>query len=165
MATARLFAGLWLGAAAICGGAAPAGASGGDTPYSQYYGTVERVIDGDTLVVQIRVWPRLTAQYAVRVRGIDAPETHRPECPAERARGAATATFLARLYPPGLTVRLDDVEPGAFSGRIVADLSRSDGDRWLSLRDEMISGGMAAAWMPGRPRTPWCELAENAAAG
>jgi len=169
MTTARLFVALWIGAVAICGGAAAeqssADESGAGMPYSRYYGTIMRVIDGDTLVVQVRIWPRLTAEYAVRVRGIDAPETYRPACPAERRQGEAASAFLAGLYPVGLTVRLDDVESGAFSGRVVADVGRREGEGWRSLRDEMISAGLAVAWRPGQPKPPWCELARNAASG
>ena len=33
------------------------------SPYSEYYGTVERVIDGDTLVVRLDLWPGLEAIY------------------------------------------------------------------------------------------------------
>lgn len=162
MTRAGRFAALWICAAAVC--AAGAGrAAEPEMPYSRYHGTVLRVIDGDTLVVQVRIWPRLTAEYAVRVRGIDAPEIHRPGCAAERRQGKAAKAFVQRFYPVGLTVRLENVESGAFSGRVVADLARRQGDDWLSLRDEMISAGMAVAWTPGKPQTRWCDLAENAA--
>jgi len=52
-----------------------------ENPYAEYYATVVRVIDGDTLEVRVNLWPGLVAEYAVRVRDIDAPELRGADCP------------------------------------------------------------------------------------
>jgi micrococcal nuclease len=61
---------------------------------------VERVVDGDTLRVSIGGHSR-----AVRLLGIDTPETHRPGTPIECGGPQATANMRA-LAPPGTRVQL-----------------------------------------------------------
>ena len=61
---------------------------------------VERVVDGDTLRVSVGGRSR-----AVRLLGIDTPETHRPGTPVECGGPQATAS-MESLAPPGTRVRL-----------------------------------------------------------
>ena len=64
--------------------------------------TVERVVDGDTLVV--------AGGHRVRLIGVDTPETKDPRRPVQ-CFGKEAAAFLASLLPPGTGVRLvGDVE-------------------------------------------------------
>ena len=78
--------------------ALPAFAQDIPTPYSEYYGTVERIIDGDTLQVRIDLWPGLEAVYAIRVRGIDAPELRGAKCPQEKLWAEAAKAQAEKLY-------------------------------------------------------------------
>jgi endonuclease YncB( thermonuclease family) len=130
-------------------------------PYALYYGRVVRVIDGDTLDVRVNLWPGLEAIYAVRVRGIDAPELRRTRCAAERQWGEEAKAQVAKLYPPGTEVRLEDVDYDSFGGRVVADVRRWRSDRWLYLSDELVERGLAEAWTPGMADIDWCALAVN----
>lgn len=143
---------LWL----ACGAAAQ---ERPPNPYALYFAEVVRVIDGDTLDVRVDLWPGLQAVYAVRVRGIDAPELREAACPEERVWAEAAREQVARLYPEGSLVRLEDVEYDAFAGRVVADVRRWRSDRWLYLADELVSRSMAEAWMPEMADIDWCELA------
>lgn len=136
----------------------PAGAQDIPNPYSEYFGTVERIVDGDTLTVRIDLWPGLEAIYAVRVRGIDAPELRGARCPQEKLWAEEAAAQALRLYPPGITVRLEDVELDSF-GRALADVRRWRSDRWLYFADELLDRGMAEAWQEGWPALDWCALA------
>jgi micrococcal nuclease len=61
---------------------------------------IERVVDGDTLRVSLGGRSR-----AVRLLGIDTPETHRPGTPVECGGLEATAHMRA-LAPPGTSVTL-----------------------------------------------------------
>lgn len=144
--------------------AAPAMAQDIPSPYSEYYGTVERVIDGDTLDIRIDLWPGLTAHYAVRVRGIDAPELRGAACPQERLWAEEARAQAERLYPPGTTVRIEDVELDSF-GRAIADVRRWRSDRWLWFASEMVGRNMAEAWTPEMDDIDWCALAGAPAAG
>lgn len=68
-------------------------------PGRAFDATVERVVDGDTLIA-LRRGERLR----VRLIGVDAPESVRPEFPVE-CWGPEAAALLARLLPPGTRVR------------------------------------------------------------
>jgi micrococcal nuclease len=128
-------------------------------PYSEYYGTVERVIDGDTLTVRVALWPGLEAIYAVRARGIDAPELRGANCPQEKLWAEEAKTQAEKLYGPGTTVRIEKVELDSF-GRAVADIRRWRSDRWLYFAEEMIEKDMAEPWDVGWADIDWCALAE-----
>lgn len=130
-------------------------------PHALYYAKVVRVIDGDTLDVRIELWPGLEAVYAVRVRGVDAPELRRTGCEAERLWGEEAKAQVEKLYDVGTQVRLENVEYDAFAGRVVADVRRWRSDRWLYLADELVERGLAVAWTPEMADVPWCVLAET----
>lgn len=130
-------------------------------PYPLYYAEVVRIIDGDTLDVRVDLWPGLQAIYAVRVRGIDAPELRRSACEAERLWAEDARAQVARLYDIGTRVRLEDVEYDAFAGRVVADVRRWRSDRWIYLADELVERDLAEAWTPDMPDIDWCLLSSQ----
>lgn len=130
------------------------------TPYSEYYGTVERVIDGDTMIVRLDLWPGLEAVYSVRARGIDAPELRGANCPQERLWAEEARAQAEKLYAVGTTVRIENVELDSF-GRAVADIRRWRSDRWLYFAEEMVERGMAQVWQDGWPDVDWCALAPS----
>ncbi len=130
-------------------------------PYALYYAEVVRVIDGDTLDVRVDLWPGLQAIYAVRVRGIDAPELRGVACEEERIWAKDAKAQVEKLYPPGSRVRLEDVEYDAYSGRVDADVRRWRTDRWIYLADELVERNLAVAWTPEMDDVPWCLLAQT----
>jgi len=74
--------------------------------------TVERVVDGDTIVVG--------GGHHVRLIGIDTPETKDPRKPVQ-CFGREASAFLTGLLPRGTGVRLvGDVEPRDFYDRTLA---------------------------------------------
>jgi len=128
------------------------------SPYSEYYGRVERVIDGDTLVVRLDLWPGLEAIYSVRARDIDSPELRGAKCPQEKLWAEEARAQAEKLYGPGTTVRIENVELDSF-GRAVADIRRWRSDRWLYFAEEMIAQEMALPWQEAEPDIDWCALA------
>ena len=148
-----------IGLLALVLGAASTGAQPMEERYpGPYHAEVLRVIDGDTIEVRVAIWPGLLADWSVRLRGVDAPETFRPACLREDLMGRAARAFVARRYAPGDTIRLLDVERGDFAGRVIADIRRWRSDRWLSLAQEMVEARVAWPWRPGLPPIPWCRL-------
>ncbi len=41
---------------------------------SSYTAHLIRVYDGDTIVARVDIWPRITAEVSIRLRGVQAPE-------------------------------------------------------------------------------------------
>ena len=84
------------------GGVAALAASASDTAYAAFGicksgGGTNCVVDGDT------IWYRGSK---IRIADIDTPETHRPRCAAEAARGAALAALGAALFAASLLLAL-----------------------------------------------------------
>lgn len=129
--------------------------------YPLYFAQVTRVVDGDTLTVDVSLWPGLTIETAIRVRGVDAPEVSRTGCEAEARWGEEASAWLASAYPPGTDVRIEEIEEGSFAGRTIARVSRWDGARWVSAADELMARQLAVEWTPDMDPVPWCLLART----
>lgn len=93
--------------------------------------TVQRVVDGDTIV--------LTGGERVRLIGLDTPETKAPNQPVG-CFGEEASRFTASVLPPGTPVRLvGDVEQRDRYGRLLAYLyRRADG---LFVNAELLRRG------------------------
>lgn len=112
---------------------------------------VTRVIDGDTFKVEARVWPGITAQANVRVRGVDTPESRRAKCGEyERRRGLAARDFVRGVI--GEQVWLINVSYGKFARRVVASVLLADGRDLTAL---LLATGHALPYRGGR-RPSWC---------
>jgi micrococcal nuclease len=107
---------------------------------------VERVIDGDTLRVSVDGRSR-----AVRLLGIDTPETHRPGTPVE-CGGPEASAHMQALAPPGTSVRLFS-DPGQDRidryGRLLAYVRLPSG---RFAEDAQLEAGWATVYVyAGRP--------------
>jgi micrococcal nuclease len=126
---AVLAAGAWLAWAR--GGATGSGSDPG-------LATVVRVVDGDTLVVDLD-----GSEESVRLIGIDTPETVAPGRPVE-CYGAEASDHLGALTPAGTEVRLErDVEPRDMYDRLLAYVYRVDDG--LFVNRAQVDGGYAEA--------------------
>jgi len=126
-------------AVAACGrpGATNGSAAGPPAPGAA---VVDRVVDGDT--VRVRLAGR-DGTEAVRLIGIDTPETHGPgglrECFGQEA-----SEHASELLAPGTAVRLvRDAEARDRYGRLLAYVYREDDDLFVNLA--MAEDGFAAA--------------------
>ncbi len=98
--------------------------------------TVERVVDGDTIVVRID-----GGRERVRLIGVDTPESVKPDTPAE-CFGAEASAFTAALLPEGTPVLLErDVEPRDDYDRLLAYVHRAEDALFVNL--ELVSAGYA----------------------
>ena len=61
----------------------------------QYDCVVTRVVDGDTLDVEVDLGFDIVTSQRIRLLGVDTPETYRPSCEAERAHGEDAKRFVA----------------------------------------------------------------------
>lgn len=143
---------------ALSGASSTQGAAQDGVYPGPYYGEVIRVIDGDTLEALIGIWPTVRAEVSVRLKGIDAPETFRPACEAERYYGHIAATNLADTLPPGAPIRLSDVEADVWSGRVAAEVWRDNPDRDTDVARLLLGDGVVRRWRPGQDPIDWCAI-------
>lgn len=124
--------------AAACGASGPpAGPAGSGPPGRSTGPVVERVVDGDTVVVRVGA-----TEERVRLIGVDTPETKHPSEPVE-CFGAEASAFTTELLPEGTAVRLErDVEARDHYDRLLAYVYRVDDG--LFVNRELLAHGYAA---------------------
>lgn len=109
---------------------------GSATPLPEGTAVVDRVVDGDTLDVDLR-----GSTVRVRLLGLDTPETVDENRPVQ-CFGHEASSYLAQLLPRGSTVRLErDVEARDRFGRLLVYLYRVDDG--LFVNAALIEGGYA----------------------
>ena len=97
---------------------------------------VVRVVDGDTLVVNVD-----GREERLRLIGIDTPESVKPDTPVE-CFGREATTFTETLLPEGTNIRLErDVEARDPFDRLLAYAYRVDDGAFVNL--EIIRQGFA----------------------
>ncbi len=106
-----------------------------------------RVVDGDTVEMSCGDGPSTN----VRLTGFDTPETWKPRCASERARGDAATRFLSRILRAA-----EQIDPRIMGddryGRPLVALTL-DG---VPLAEIMIDAGLAVAYDGGKRRS-WCQ--------
>ena len=126
----------------------PAAAAQADPVPGPINARVVSVYDGDTLTVDAAPWPDVTIRIKVRVAGVDTPEI-RGKCQAEKDLAVRARDFVRAAV--GAMVRLTDVRPGKYAGRVIADV-------WVNgqkLSDLLIAENLGRLYHGGR-REGWC---------
>lgn len=113
------------------------------------FGSVVRVVDGDTFKFAAHIWLGLVVTVDVRLRGIDAPEVH-GACAAERTLAAQATARLTELTKAGVVIR--NVGDDKYFGRVVADVFTPEG---VEVGEALIVSGVARPY-EGGTRQPWC---------
>ena len=117
--------------------------------YGPYEVDVIRVLDGDTVEVDVDLWPGLRQRVKVRLNGINAPEIHtRRRC--EKEAGIRAKDRLAELLVQAGQVELVDVALGKYSGRVLGRLV-ADGE---DVAERLLAEGLVRPYSGGR-REPW----------
>jgi endonuclease YncB( thermonuclease family) len=112
-----------------------------------------RVIDGDTLLVEARPWPQQKMEVYVRIRGIDAPEIH-SRCSSIRAGGEEAQHALEAMASASPHVQLTRISGDKYFGRIVADVTLSDG---RNMGEDLLLAGLARPYDGGRKPREVCD--------
>ena len=101
--------------------------------YHQFEGEIVEVIDADTIRVKVHLLPGLSYEVNVRSKGVDAPEL-RTKCDVEKALAVQVRQKVARSFPAGEWVYIENIETDSCGGRIVADIKQRHGNqRWRTL--------------------------------
>jgi endonuclease YncB( thermonuclease family) len=115
-----------------------------------YPAEVVRIIDGDTFQARVQVWPGLSVDTKVRLRGIDAPELH-ARCADEYAKAqAARAALETMLAAGGVTISRVGIDK--YGGRVDAAVATRD---TADVSAALLNGGWARSYDGGR-RGSWC---------
>jgi len=139
---------LWVTVAVIILLLATAPAAARD--YGPYVAKVARVVDGDTLEIEVEVWPGLTARSRVRLAGVNAPESRGKISDCERDAGKRATAFTREWVeqPGALTVVLSAQDK---YGRPLVHVRRDAEDLGVAL----IAAGLAHRYDGGK-RGAWC---------
>ena len=111
---------------------------------------VIRTIDGDTFEARVHLEPGIDLNTRVRLRGIDAPEL-KASCPQELQMAEAATGALRTLLGEG-DVRIFNIGPDKYSGRVVADVATR---RTGNVSTAMLAAGHARSYSGGH-RSGWC---------
>lgn len=118
--------------------------------------TVERVVDGDTIVADIG-----GTRERVRLLGIDTPESVAEDRP-DQCYGAESSEYLKALLPPGTPITIiRDVEARDRFDRLLGYIVRTDDQLFINL--DLIEKGFAGPFSL-KPNTFYTELFATAAA-
>ena len=112
-----------------------------------------RVIDGDTILVEARPWPQQTMEVYVRIRGIDAPEIH-SHCDLIRAGAEQAQHVLEDMASASPTIQLTRISGDKYFGRIVANVTLSDG---RDVGSDLLLAGLAHPYDGGRKPPEVCD--------
>lgn len=107
--------------------------------YHQYEAEITEIIDADTIRVKIHLLPGLEYQINVRSKGVDAPEIWRPKCEQEKKLGIEARQAIAKRFPVGSWVYIENLQNDSFGGRIVADIKqRYANQRWRTVTQALL---------------------------
>lgn len=132
--------------------AVPAASQATGDRAERYSWPVVGIKDGDTIAVEIPGLPPALNPVAIRLRGVDTPESGgRAKCAAERNLAQRATGFTRRAIKRGR--RIEFAMPGwdKYGGRIDAEIWIDD----VSLADQLIAAGLARAYDGGK-RDGWC---------
>jgi micrococcal nuclease len=121
-----------------------------------YQGYLVRVIDGDSLVIDVPDWPAPFRPARVRVDGINAPESRRgkggAKCEIERDLGKQVNAWLRERLPKGSPVTLIWEGKREKYGRLLGKVLMPDGQ---DIAEAIVKAGYAVNYAGGR-RLGWC---------
>ncbi len=109
-----------------------------------------KVLDGDTVSMRLRVWIGQEIETSVRIDGIDAPEMH-GKCEKERAMAKAAKEEVARLVAHN-PITVYNVRLKKYAGCVLAQVQTAGG---IDIAQHMIDKGFARPYH-GHKRMPWC---------
>lgn len=115
--------------------------------------TLVRVIDGDTIVVNLKgTHPLFGHEVGVRINGIDTPEL-RTKNKCEKAKGLEAKAFVIKLLEHAKRIELRNPQRGKYF-RIVADVF-ADG---TEIGNALIANGLAYEYHGGtKLKIDWCK--------
>ena len=120
--------------------------------YGPYPATVVRVIDGDTVELDVALWPGLVQRIRLRLDGVNTPEKRgKNVTPCEKAAAAKASAFTARFLKTTRQVVVSQVRLGKYAGRVLGRITANGHD----LARALVEAGLARPYAGGK-RQAWC---------
>jgi len=111
-----------------------------------------RVIDGDTIEVNVHIWPQLLQKTKLRLIGINTPEKRGKKISdCEKKTGQKATNFTQKWLTNVKSVNVSEIKLGKYAGRVLGKLSKNKQD----LGKALIKAGHAKPYDGGK-RKPWC---------
>ena len=114
--------------------------------FGPYQAEVSRVIDGDTIELNIHIWPKLTQNVKLRLSGVNTPEKRGKVSDCEKEAGQKATNFTQRFLQGVKTVTVTDIKLGKYAGRVLGNLSKQRQD----LGQALIQTGHAKPYKGGK---------------
>jgi len=125
-----------------------------DANAQNYIVKVDRVIDGDTFVINTQHESPMIQELGlhIRVKGLDTPEI-KGKCDKEKTLAKTAKEFLADLLEENYVI-LTNIEWDKFGGRIVADVFMADHQ---NLTNILISKKLGISYFGEKKTKDWCK--------
>lgn len=116
--------------------------------YGPYRADLVRVIDGDTIELDVYAWPQIVVRAKVRLASVDTPEVRASrQCERDAAK---RATDFTRRFVEGGGLIVDGILLGKYAGRVVGRVSAYGYDLGSALLDAELAqpynGGRRPKW-------------------
>jgi len=126
--------------------------SEGKGEYGPYKAKVVRVIDGDTVELDVFVWPGLKQRIHLRLDGVNTPEKRGKGVTAcEKAAAVKASAFTQTFLSGQKSLEVSGIRLGKFAGRVLGHITANGKD----LGQALISAGLARPYAGGK-RKAWC---------
>jgi len=110
-----------------------------------------RIIDGDTIVVRVRIWLGQNLDTQMRLDGVDAPELN-GRCPYENRLALKSRAFVQTRTAKGKVI-FHNIHYGKYAGRVVARVQMPGGE---DLSDALLRAGLGRVYQ-GQRQASWCQ--------
>lgn len=124
--------------------------------WSAFYGPYTLIapiaVDGDTINADVTIWPDITVDAGIRVRGVDTPEI-RGSTGCERDLAVKAKAFTDLWLITNQPISISSVAPDKYSGRYDAVVTGLGG---AVLAADLINAGHGVPYSGGA-RKPWCQ--------
>lgn len=114
--------------------------------------TIDRVIDGDTIVILNPKPPADLLQKNHRIAGIDTPESFKQfaKCKKEIELGNKAKAFTSDFVKGGVEIVYVEIDK---YGRYLVNVDKNG----LNLADELVKNGLAVYYDGGAKEKDWCK--------
>ena len=121
--------------------------------YGPYRAEVVRVKDGDTVLLDVAIWPQLTKRISLRLKDINTPEKRGKGITDCEKKAAQKATeFTQKFLKDSEFVFVNGVKLGKYAGRALGHITKGKQD----LGKALLEAGHARKYN-GVKRGPWCK--------